>query len=169
MSAAEARMQIAPAVTTLVEMVPTMVLKTHGSPQALKEKILDIICTDPIPEETPTAPKKRGRPKGSKNKNKNETDHPIDVVQVEKRGRGRPKGSKNKPKTDSPTDEVPVEKRGRGRPKGSKNKNKTDSPTEEVPVQKRPRGRPEGSGSPIKCSVCLDFGHNKRTCPCLNC
>ena len=49
--------------------------------------------------------KKRGRPKGSKNK-------VVEVVKVEKK-RGRPKGSKNKV--------VKVEKK-RGRPKGSKNK-----------------------------------------------
>ena len=49
--------------------------------------------------------KKRGRPKGSKNK-------VVEVVKVEKK-RGRPKGSKNKV--------AKVEKK-RGRPKGSKNK-----------------------------------------------
>jgi hypothetical protein len=142
MSSAVARMQIATAVATLVGEVPTTVLKSHGSPHALQVKILDLICTDPIPEETPTSPKKRGRPKGSKNKPK--TDSPTEDVPVEKRGRGRPKGSKNKPKTDSPIEEVPVEKRPRGRPKGSKNKPKTQT-VQENPVEEKKRGRTAGT------------------------
>ena len=56
-------------------------------------------------EEEGKLEKKRGRPKGSKNK-------VVEVVKVEKK-RGRPKGSKNKV--------TKVEKK-RGRPKGSKNK-----------------------------------------------
>lgn len=72
-------------------------------------------------EEAPTPPKrKRGRPKGSKNKTK--------------RKPGRPKGSKNKPKTDTataataeaPATEAPKRRR-RGRPKGSKNKPKAEA------------------------------------------
>lgn len=65
---------------------------------------------------TPASRKKRGRPKGSKNKPK--TTEPTTVTP--KRGRGRPKGSKNKPKAP-----VIEEKRGPGRPKGSKNKPKS--------------------------------------------
>ena len=44
--------------------------------------------------------------------------------ETEKRKRGRPKGSKNKPKNSTPTATVPTEKRKRGRPPGSKNKPK---------------------------------------------
>jgi hypothetical protein len=61
-------------------------------------------------------PKKRGRPKGAKNKPK-----PTTHVVAEKRPRGRPKGAKNKPKEqEAPT--VIAIKKPRGRPKGSKNK-----------------------------------------------
>ena len=58
-----------------------------------------------------------GRPKGSKNKPKNDSNETI-----VKRKPGRPKGSKNKPKS---TNSVQSEKRKPGRPKGSKNKPKT--------------------------------------------
>lgn len=58
-------------------------------------KILQALELIPKPEETEK--RKRGRPKGSKNKPKNST--PTATVQTEKRKRGRPPGSKNKPKT----------------------------------------------------------------------
>jgi hypothetical protein len=46
-------------------------------------------------------PRKRGRPKGAKNKPKNaELPQQITQVKEAKRGRGRPKGSKNKPKVE---------------------------------------------------------------------
>jgi len=73
------------------------------------------------------APKRRGRPKGSKNKAK-----PAAVETPKSappKRRGRPPGSKNKPKTAAKkTAAKTAPKRGRGRPKGSKNKPKT-SPT----------------------------------------
>jgi hypothetical protein len=67
---------------------------------------------------TTTLPnKKRGRPKGTKNKPK----LPQKETQLQKRG--RPKGAKNKPKVDK----VEVLAKGRrGRPKGSKNKPKSE-------------------------------------------
>ena len=78
------------------------------------------------PSAADAAPKKRGRPKGSKNKPKpaaaasaTKTDAPA------KRGPGRPKGSTNKPKASSATTTA---KRGPGRPKGSKNKTTTAKP-----------------------------------------
>lgn len=58
-------------------------------------KILQALELIPKPEEPEK--RKRGRPKGSKNKPKNST--PTATVQTEKRKRGRPPGSKNKPKT----------------------------------------------------------------------
>jgi len=87
------------------------------------------------------APKKRGRPAGSKNKSK--------VTPVK---RGRPVGSTNKPK-----EVAPVKKHGR--PVGSSNKTKAvaqkpevvpSAPVEDtpmgVPIPKKPnRGRPVGS------------------------
>ena len=57
-------------------------------------KILQALELIPKPEEPEK--RKRGRPKGSKNKPKNST--PTATVQTEKRKRGRPPGSKNKPK-----------------------------------------------------------------------
>ena len=87
------------------------------------------------------APKKRGRPAGSKNKSK--------VTPVK---RGRPVGSTNKPKEVAPA-------KKRGRPVGSSNKAKavaqkpkvvSSAPVEDtpmgVPIPKKPnRGRPVGS------------------------
>ena len=87
------------------------------------------------------APKKRGRPAGSKNKSK--------VTPVK---RGRPVGSTNKPKEVAPA-------KKRGRPVGSSNKAKAvaqkpkvvpSAPVEDtpmgVPIPKKPnRGRPVGS------------------------
>lgn len=46
------------------------------------------------------APKKRGRPKGSKNKPKDNDSAPEEPTSPKKRG--RPKGSKNKPKDIAP-------------------------------------------------------------------
>lgn len=63
--------------------------------------------------------KKRGRPKGAKNKPKT-----LHQENKPKGKRGRPKGSKNKPK---PEKVVVLVKGKRGRPKGSKNKNKSES------------------------------------------
>lgn len=60
-------------------------------------------------------PKKRGRPKGSKNKT------PEETVTTAVKKRGRPKGSKNKT-----SGETVVVAKKRGRPKGSKNKPSAD-------------------------------------------
>jgi len=86
--------------------------------------------------------RKRGRPKGSKNKKKqghqpSESDKDDEFEEEHKRGRGRPKGSKNKKnllkrensETMKDTFELRVLmsgylRRGKGRPKGSKNKPK---------------------------------------------
>ena len=93
--------------------------------------------------------RKPGRPKGSKNKKKidsqsrQESERPKEskkntnqqVHSEPKRRPGRPKGSKNKPKES----EVQT-KRGPGRPKGSKNK-----PKKMDNGPKRGPGRPKGS------------------------
>jgi hypothetical protein len=127
-------------------------------------------------EVVPDAPKKRGRPKGSKNKPKL-TDSPTATEVVKAKKRGRPKGSKNKPKlTDSPIATEEVKAKKRGRPKGSKNK----APLEVVPDAPKKRGRPKGSknrspAEPVtprawtvanekQCKICGQFGHNRRTC-----
>ncbi|MDR2436960.1 MAG: transposase [Endomicrobium sp.] len=118
--------------------------------------------------------RKRGRPKGSKYKDK-AVRHPTADSGLEesdagskespKRGRGRPKGSKNKEKTVGRSTDSGLEvkypgskespKRGRGRPKGSTNKKKTVrrstslfglAPREPGSKEspKRGRGRPKG-------------------------
>jgi len=71
-------------------------------------------------------PKRRGRPKGSKNKKTLEQEAILAVQNASsKRGRGRPKGSKNKSTLEREAAEAALikeQKRGPGRPKGSKNK-----------------------------------------------
>jgi hypothetical protein len=77
------------------------------------------------------------------------------IAEPVKRKRGRPKGVKNKPKADKPV--VVKEKRPRGRPKGAKNKPKqgdapevkikvkyrqAEEPKDVVVVVKKPLGRP---------------------------
>jgi hypothetical protein len=73
----------------LIEELPIRVIEQHGSPDAIEQKISDVL----FPHKRP-----RGRPKGSKNKSQ---DTPIKEIVQEKRPRGRPKGSKNKPKTEN--------------------------------------------------------------------
>ena len=115
-------------ITDLVSHVPAHTIAIHGGTDSLEVKIQDLIF--PLEDD---APKKRGRPKGSKNKPK---DTPTEVPNEPKK-RGRPKGSKNKPKDTST--EVPPEPKKRGRPKGSKNKPKDTS------THPKKRGRPKGS------------------------
>ena len=80
---------IAQRIADLVAEVPMHTLAQHGGPDALEVKIQDLIF--PLED---SAPKKRGRPKGSKNKPKDTQIEPP----TEPKKRGRPKGSKNKPK-----------------------------------------------------------------------
>jgi len=98
---------------------------------------------------------KRGRPKGSKNKDAKE-------VKVKKTGkRGRPKGSTNK-STSASTDVV--KKTGkRGRPKGSLNKSTLSA---DAPVKKPgKRGRPKGSGNKMAQAVSMPKKTGKRGRP----
>lgn len=73
-----------------------------------------------------TKPKRRGRPKGSKNKKTIEREAELASQGIApRRGRGRPKGSKNKKTLEREAMEAVsgvTKKRGPGRPKGSKNK-----------------------------------------------
>ncbi len=119
-------------IADLVSHVPADAIALHGGADSLEVKIQDLIF--PLEDD---APKKRGRPKGSKNKPKDT----IQEVPTEPKKRGRPKGSKNKVK-DPPLEVTPPSKK-RGRPKGSKNKTK-DTPTEGHTEPKK-RGRPKGS------------------------
>lgn len=76
--------------------------------------------------DTDSKPKRRGRPKGSKNKKTLEREAALaKEAAVQKRGRGRPKGSKNKNTLEREATEaasIKQNKRRPGRPKGSKNK-----------------------------------------------
>ena len=84
-------------ITDLVAHVPAEAIAAHGTSEALEVKIQDLIF--PLEDD---APKKRGRPKGSKNKPKDTLVEPP----TEPKKRGRPKGSKNKPKeTHTPSKE----------------------------------------------------------------
>lgn len=91
-------------------------------------------ATAAAPAVEATAPKKLGRPKGSKNKPKTNgvAVAPIAAEVPAPKKRGRPKGSKNKPKTNgvaaAPVTEATAPKK-RGRPKGSKNKPKANAAT----------------------------------------
>ena len=78
---------IAERIADLVSNVPADTIAHHGGASSLEVKIQDLIF--PLEDDTP---KKRGRPKGSKNKIK---DSPEEVPTAPKK-RGRPKGSKNK-------------------------------------------------------------------------
>ncbi len=157
-------------IENFVDDIPDNVTAPHGGADDLTKKITDLIfptTTEEINQHTtPSEPsKKRGRPKGSKNKPKD--DISADVP-LEPKKRGRPKGSTNKSKTDITAD-VPAPPKKRGRPKGSKNKPKDDITTD-VPSQPKKRGRPSKLGHIVKttprtCSVCGQTGHNKRSCP----
>ena len=77
-------------------------------------------------KEKEQSPKRRGRPKGSKNKKTLEREAAFEAQNTKlKRGPGRPKGSKNKKTLEREAIEAASgkqAKRGPGRPKGSKNK-----------------------------------------------
>ena len=123
---------IAERIAHLVTNIPADTVAMHGGPDSLQVKIQDLIS--PLEDDTP---KKRGRPKGSKNKTKDT----LQEVPTEPKKRGRPKGSKNK--TKDTLQETPTQPKKRGRPKGSKNKVK-DPPLQVTPEPKK-RGRPKGS------------------------
>jgi hypothetical protein len=86
----------------------------------------------------PTLKRKRGRPKGSKNKTK--VDAPVIIEK--KRSRGRPKGAKNKPKHDS-SPEVKIKSK----------KHQADASRDIVVVLKKPPGRPKKNNPPAVAPV----------------
>lgn len=102
--------------------------------------------------------KRRGRPRGAKNKPKNDVT-PLEQVPASVKRRGRPKGSKNKAVVPLvvPTTTEPVKRRGR--PKGTKNKAVVLRSTPEV-IQStsseiKRRGRPKGAKN--KSSSVLEY------------
>ena len=115
---------IAMHIAALVKELPMEVTLEHGGADYLEQKITDLIfpleCDDdePIPESPPGAPKKRGRPKGSKNKTTK--DVPVSTEESAHKKRGRPKGSKNKTTKDVPVSEE--QSAGAGRRKGHKDR-----------------------------------------------
>ena len=123
-------------ISDFVSHVPANTVSQHGGVSSLAGKIQDLIFS--LEDD---APKKRGRPKGSKNNPKDASQE----VPSESKKPGRPKGSKNKPK-DKPNHtqiEHPSESKKPGRPKGSKNKPK--DPQTKHPSEPKKRGRPKGS------------------------
>ena len=78
---------IAERIADLVTNIPADTVAMHGGPDSLQVKIQDLIF--PLEDDTP---KKRGRPKGSKNKT---MDTPTEE-HTKPNKRGHPKGSKNK-------------------------------------------------------------------------
>lgn len=100
------------------------------------------------PEPEPVEKRRRGRPKGSRNKSTLEREAREALAPPKpKRAPGRPKGSKNKKtlEREAAMQETQV-KRGPGRPKGSKNKKTLE---QEAAVQRRGPGRPKGSGKKV--------------------
>lgn len=99
--------------------------KRRGRPKGAKNKPKVSSPTAEVASEIP-APKRRGRPPGSKNKAKGATAKTTTAPKPAPKKRGRPPGSKNKPKAAAANAGASTTpKRGRGRPKGSKNKPKT--------------------------------------------
>ena len=90
------------------------------------EEALDVTSQERIclTSETTTTLKRRGRPKGSKNKAKVEALFSSCETTTKLKRRGRPKGSKNKAKVEAlfSSCETTKKLKRRGRPKGSKNK-----------------------------------------------
>jgi hypothetical protein len=75
-------------------------------------------------------------------KKDSKTETMISVMKSpETRKRGRPKGAKNKPKQIQPVVESEFKPKKRGRPKGAKNKPK--EPSYVAPAAPKPRGRPK--------------------------
>lgn len=107
----------------------TTVKRGRGRPRKVRDD------DDDDDDDEDEAPRRRGRPPGSKNKKR----APGRPRKDEKRGPGRPKGSKNKRRDDE--DEAPR----RGRPPGSKNKNKVSGK-----AGKAKRGRPKGSKNKVR-------------------
>lgn len=98
----------------------------------------------PEPDTLPPEKKRRSRKKNAAREEKQTTE-------AAKRKRGRPKGSKNKKTLERERQESgqePKPKRKRGRPKGSKNKKTLEREALEQnqpPSPKKKRGRPKGS------------------------
>jgi len=130
---------------TLVNELPEEVLSHHDGSESLVYKITTLIYG------ADQAPKKRGRPAGSKNKPKDIA--PATEVTETPKKRGRPAGSKNKPKDVAPAPEVTETPKKRGRPAGSKNKPKDVAPATEVTETPKKRGRPAGSKNKPKLSA----------------
>jgi hypothetical protein len=111
-------------IETFVEDIPSDVLAFHGGPEKLTKILTDLLF--PRAQDVYEQPKKRGRPKGSKNKPKDDLPEITDTPKK----RGRPAGSKNKPKDTDVSKDISETPKKRGRPAGSKNKPKdTDTHT----------------------------------------
>ena len=93
-----------PDVDRMVLKLPLKIILSHGGSESLVDKINALIYESahiPHVQVTETLKKKRGRPAGSKNKQK----EPVTATEVTKK-RGRPAGSKNKQKVPATATEV---------------------------------------------------------------
>jgi len=101
---------------------------------------------------SPDIVKKRGRPKGAKNKPRSLVVGPV-IQDLDKPRRGRPKGAKNKPKEDNVVFIAAEPVKRRGRPKGAKNKAKPIKVEHPADAAPRRRGRPKGAKNKNKLSA----------------
>ena len=125
-------------IETFVEDIPSDVLAFHGGTENLTKMLTDLLVPQ---DEVSEHPKKRGRPKGSKNKPKDDLPEITDTPKK----RGRPAGSKNKPKEPDVSKDISETPKKRGRPAGSKNKPKVTDVSKDISETPKKRGRPAGS------------------------
>lgn len=105
------------AATPRTKPMPKPKPKTSAAPKKLVRK------EEQVPTTVSEAPKRRGRPAGSKNKAKTAPVKAKAAAAPKKRG--RPAGAKNKPKAKVTKPLTATAPKRRGRPPGSKNKPKT--------------------------------------------
>jgi len=105
------------AATPRTKPMPKPKPKTSAAPKKLVRK------EEQVPTAVSEAPKRRGRPAGSKNKAKTAPVKAKAAAAPKKRG--RPAGAKNKPKAKVTKPLTATAPKRRGRPPGSKNKPKT--------------------------------------------
>ncbi|CAJ2674769.1 unnamed protein product [Trifolium pratense] len=138
---------VLPSGLEITKLAPLCDEQEEGIPSEATKHIENIIAQPIV---------KRGRPKGSANKEKKLEDQELSVqtlgqdeVQNIKPKMGRPKGSKNRKKNIAGEAQNELhKKKGRGRPKGSGNKQKEIVVRLESKIERR--GRPKGSGKKQK-------------------
>uniref|UniRef100_A0A3Q2PAJ3 Chromosomal protein D1-like n=1 Tax=Fundulus heteroclitus TaxID=8078 RepID=A0A3Q2PAJ3_FUNHE len=108
----------------------------RGRPKASIKRKSESVTSGEEDEGSPVTPRKRGRPKGARNKKSRMEREYSDWDAEAYRTQKLLKASRSRPRKP-----VPV-KRGRGRPKGSLNKKPSSFNTSGLPVKGRKPGRP---------------------------